>query len=110
MNFERLTKYIGKLPACPISRNGKMISSGEIVDRLAAYEDTELSSDEISSLKDSEHSQLAKLLAENGTLKRRLDHINDKAVSFHEDGQFEPDEALRRVMEIYNLSNVEESK
>lgn len=47
----------------------------EIRIRLAAYEETGLSPEDITKLNDFEHSQCAKLLAENGNLRQEAEKI-----------------------------------
>ncbi len=43
-------------------------------------------------------------------LEAKLNRINNLAVSYHEEGPFDAGESLRRVMEIYDISLLEETK
>jgi len=65
--------------------------------------------DKINELNDFEHSQLAKLLAENGRLKKALNRINDISVSWQETGGTSED-AFAMSNEVYKLSFMEQKK
>lgn len=54
--------------------------------------------------------RLYKSEAELAKLRARLEDINNKCVSFHECGPYSDNEEIKRVMEIYELSDLGETE
>jgi len=44
-------------------------------------------------------------LAENAKLRAALSKVEDMCVSFHEDGPYQDNEEVRRIMEIYDIAH-----
>lgn len=131
--MERLTYQMGNNHAVPTKfdlgfafkiGNDAWAGLTGVLDRLAAYEDTGLTPEEILPLKESQLGpvELAKisialnrakeLQDENATLEKALSDINDIAVEWHECGPYENanDRALEKMMQIYELSNLPEKQ
>ena len=104
--MERLSKW-SKIYNCYQVYIDGVRHHGSIVDKLAEYEDTELTPQEIITLNDFSQSQLAKLLEENCKLKqqRQLDITELQDLSFalidmHDDKDFWEREAKKYCAEV----------